>query len=65
MHGKAVVLLLVTLAVGLLFKSGDTCKTHSFVRKVVTYGYSRPKDTINGKRQFAPIRLWEEGLCIL
>lgn len=52
-------------AVGLLFKCGDdyVWKTHSFVRKGfvdATYGYSKPKDTINGKRQFAPIKLWEE-----
>lgn len=52
-------------AVGLLFKSDEkyVWKTHSFVRKGFVdaiYGYSKPKDTINGKRQFAPIRLWEE-----
>ena len=50
-------------AVGLLFKSDENYvwKTHSFVRKGFVdaiYGYSKPKDTINGKRQFAPIRLW-------
>jgi len=52
-------------AVGLLFKVGDdyVWLSHSFVRKAFVdafYGYSKPKDSINGKRQFAPIRKWEE-----
>lgn len=52
-------------AVGLLFKVGDdyVWKSHSFVRKEFVdtfYGYSRPKDSVNGKKQFAPIRKWEE-----
>lgn len=52
-------------AVGLLFKQGDDYIwiTHSFVRKEFVdtyYGYSRPKDSVNGKRQFAPIKKWED-----
>lgn len=55
-------------AVGLLFKNGDdyVWLSHSFVRKEFVdtyYGYSKRKDSINGKRQFAPIKKWEqEGL---
>ncbi|MDR2976871.1 MAG: terminase large subunit [Streptococcaceae bacterium] len=36
---------------------------HSFVRKAFVdsyYGYSKPKNSINGKRQFAPIKKWEQ-----
>ena len=52
-------------AVGLLFKKGEdyVWLTHSFVRKEFVdtfYGYSRPKDSVNGKRQFAPIKKWEQ-----
>ncbi|HFU4218399.1 TPA: terminase large subunit [Streptococcus suis] len=52
-------------AVGLLFKVGDdyVWDCHSFVRKEFVdtyYGYSRPKDSVNGKRQFAPIKKWED-----
>lgn len=55
-------------AVGLLFKDGEDYiwLSHSFVRKEFVdtyYGYSKRKDSINGKRQFAPIKKWEnEGL---
>ncbi|TNY46616.1 terminase large subunit, partial [Streptococcus pyogenes] len=55
-------------AVGLLFKNGAdyVWLSHSFVRKEFVdtyYGYSKRKDSINGKRQFAPIKKWEqEGL---
>ena len=52
-------------SVGLLFKSGEdyVWMSHSFVRKEfvdATYGYSKPKDSVNGKRIFAPIKKWEE-----
>lgn len=52
-------------AVGLLFKKGEdyVWLSHSFVRKEFVdtyYGYSRPKDKINGKKQYAPIKKWEE-----
>lgn len=52
-------------AVGLLFKVSDdyVWLSHSFVRKAFVdafYGYSKPKESINGKRQFAPIRKWED-----
>lgn len=52
-------------AVGLLFKVDDdyVWLSHSFVRKAFVdafYGYSKPKESINGKRQFAPIRKWED-----
>lgn len=52
-------------AVGLLFKHDDdyVWLCHSFVRKEFVdtfYGYSKPKDSINGKRQFAPIKRWEQ-----
>lgn len=52
-------------AVGLLFKRGEdyVWLSHSFVRKEFVdtyYGYSRPKDKINGKKQYAPIKKWEE-----
>lgn len=52
-------------SVGLLFKKGEDYiwLNHSFVRKEFVdtfYGYSRPKDSVNGKRQFAPIKKWEE-----
>lgn len=53
-------------AVGLLFKQGEdfVWLSHAFVRKEFVdtyYGYTKPKDSINGKRQFAPIRKWEEA----
>ncbi|WP_096818988.1 terminase large subunit domain-containing protein [Lactococcus fujiensis] len=53
------------IAVGALFKVDGkyVFKCHSFVRKAFVdafYGYSKPKDNINGKRQFAPIKKWEE-----
>ena len=52
-------------AVGLLFKKDDdyVWLTHSFVRKEFVstfYGYGRVKDNVNGKRQFAPIKKWED-----
>lgn len=52
-------------AVGVLFRIDDTYvfKAHSFVRKAFVdqiYGYSKPKDSINGKKQYAPIKKWEE-----
>lgn len=52
-------------AVGLLFKKDDdyVWLCHSFVRKEFVdtyYGYTKPKESINGKRQFAPIRKWEQ-----
>ncbi|SJZ89615.1 Phage terminase-like protein, large subunit, contains N-terminal HTH domain [Pilibacter termitis] len=52
-------------AVGLLFKQEEEYfwLTHSFVRKEFVdnfYGYSRPRESVNGKRQFAPIKEWEE-----
>lgn len=52
-------------AVGLLFKKGEdyVWLCHSFVRKEFVdtfYGYSRVKDNVNGKRQFAPIKKWEQ-----
>lgn len=52
-------------AVGLLFKIEEdyVWLTHSYVTKSFvdkTYGYSRPKTAINGKKQFAPIKKWEE-----
>ncbi|MFC4652644.1 terminase TerL endonuclease subunit [Lactococcus nasutitermitis] len=56
------------IAVGALFKIDGNYifKSHSFVRKGFVdafYGYSKPKEAINGKRQFAPIKKWEkEGL---
>lgn len=53
-------------AVGLLFKQGEdyVWLCHSFVRKEFVdtyYGYSKPKDSVNGKRQFAPIKEWEQA----
>lgn len=52
-------------AVGFLLKIDGiyTFICHSFVRKEFVdafYGYSKPKDSVNGKRQFAPIKKWEE-----
>lgn len=52
-------------AVGMLFKQDEDYiwLSHSFVRKEFVdtyYGYSKPKDSINGKRQFAPIKKWEQ-----
>lgn len=53
------------IAVGALFNIDGNLvfKSHSFVQKDFvdrTYGYSRPKENVNGKRMFAPIREWEE-----
>jgi phage terminase large subunit-like protein len=53
-------------ACGLLFRNADDYLfiEHAFARKEFVdafFGYSKPRENVNGKRRFAPIREWEEA----